>query len=146
MCPRWPDVPQWRLIHPSLCPPEGRTRGEGTRLKEFTVRKSRNTNMNQALWSKTNQRNQPTNRSERGGTPPRGSVSFLLCCGRVAVEVAGGRSGCFTGHCGALTPGCVEVSGLWQKVRFLYSSSNMTVHHYNHNNHNNDNNNGHLRV
>lgn len=25
----------------------------------------------------------------------------------------------FTGHCGKLPPGCVEVSGLWQKVRFL---------------------------
>lgn len=25
----------------------------------------------------------------------------------------------FTGHCGELPPGCVEVSGLWQKVRFL---------------------------
>lgn len=52
---------------------------------------------------------------------------------------------------GELMPAVVEVSGLWQKVRFLYSSSNMKVHHYNcSNNNNNDNNNsngnGHLRV
>lgn len=44
------------------------------------------------------------------------------------------------GHCGEPTPGCVEVSGLWQKVRFFFflnSSSNMKVHRKYNNNHKN---------
>lgn len=87
-------------------------------LKELTVRKSQ-----EGLESSPMRQNLPV-REEA----PAGRLSLPAGLGVVLAWLVGRV---VAGHCGELTPSFIEVSGLWQKVRFLYSSSDMKVHNNN---------------